>query len=135
MRDIALPHSVKRLHNSTCSENFGHLSQATELWVEAGLASRSLSPAAPKPASTDHVFQMDRTCWGVNMLGQEIYNVCLINESEGLVLDENPLLPWTCLSRHICIMMTISNYTESFNPEDLKPFLGCKYTCAFCLAS
>jgi hypothetical protein len=49
--------------------------------------------------------------------------VCLINELEGLVLGENSLFPWTCLSRHICVMMTICNYMDFFNLKDFKVLL------------
>lgn len=76
----------------------------------------------------------------LHMLGCErarlgIWNVCLTHESEGSVLGENPLFFWTCLSRRICIMMTINNYIKFFNLKDLKLVLDCKYSSAFCLVS
>lgn len=56
-------------------------------------------------------------------------------EGEGSVPGENPLFPWTCLSRHIRITMTINNHTKSFNLKALRLLLGCEDSSAFCLAS
>ena len=129
--DIALSYSSKCFHDSeeTSSENLSNPSRVTHLWAEACQASRSLSPAAPQPVCLHWPCVPD----GLHMLryehaSREIWNVCLISDGEDSVLGENPLVPWTCLFRHICIMMTISNYTESFNLKALKPLLDCKYT-------
>lgn len=120
----------------TSSENISNLSKVTQLWAEASWASKSPSPAAPEPACLSWPCAPD----GLHVLwcehaSRETWNVCLINAGKNSVLGENLLFPWTCLSRHICIAMTISNYMESFNLKDLQLLLDYKYTGAFCLAS